>query len=94
MFISITTSWIFFRIWNLNAKLSGYLSIYSILVFVFLAEDDFRSLDCQQKYAQAQIERLKKTNAFNSTFHIWHTGHFATINGFRLGKYYERISEI
>ena len=51
-----------------------------------IAEDDFRSLDCQQKYAQAQIERLKKTNAFNSTFHIWHTGHFATINGFRLGN--------
>jgi len=53
---------------------------------LLMAEDDFRSLDCQQKYAQAQIERLKKTNAFNSTFHIWHTGHFATINGFRLGR--------
>ena len=53
---------------------------------LLIAEDDFRSLDCQQKYAQAQIERLKKTNAFNSTFHIWHTGHFATINGFRLGN--------
>ena len=52
---------------------------------LLIAEDDFRSLECQQKYAQAQIERLKKTNAFNATFHIWHTGHFATINGFRLG---------
>ena len=50
---------------------------------LLMAEDDFRSLDCQHKYAQAQIERLKKTNAFNATFHIWHTGHFATINGFR-----------
>merc|ERR1712141_506566 len=53
---------------------------------LLVAEDEFRSLDCQQKYAQAQIERLKKTNAFNATFHIWHTGHFATINGFRLGR--------
>lgn len=53
---------------------------------LLIAEDDFRSLDCQQKYAQAQIEKLKKTNAFNATFHIWHTGHFATINGFRLGR--------
>ena len=42
--------------------------------------------DCQQKYAQEQIQKLKKTNAFNATFHIWHTGHFATINGFRLGR--------
>ena len=53
---------------------------------LLIAEDDFRSLECQQKYAQQQIERLKKTNAFNATFHIWHTGHFATINGFRLGN--------
>jgi len=53
---------------------------------LLIAEDDFRTLDCQQKYAQAQIEKLKKTNAFNSTFHIWHTGYFATINGFRLGR--------
>ena len=54
---------------------------------LLIAEDDFRSLECQQKYAHAQIERLKKTNAFNATFHIWHTGHFATINGFRIGKF-------
>lgn len=53
---------------------------------LLIAEDEFRSLDCQQKYAQAQLDRLKKTNAFNATFHIWHTGHFATINGFRLGR--------
>jgi hypothetical protein len=25
-------------------------------------------------------------NVFNATFHIWHVGHFATINGFRLGR--------
>ena len=53
---------------------------------LLIAEDEFRSLDCQQKYAQEQIQKLKKTNAFNATFHIWHTGHFATINGFRLGR--------
>ena len=23
---------------------------------------------------------------FNATFHIWHAGHFGTINGFRLGR--------
>ena len=23
---------------------------------------------------------------FNATFHIWHSGHFGTINGFRLGR--------
>ena len=29
------------------------------------------------------MEKLRKTNIFSATFHIWHTGHFATINGFR-----------
>ncbi len=50
---------------------------------LLVAEDDFRSLDCQLRYAQNQMEKLVKTNVFNATFHIWHTGHFATINGFR-----------
>ncbi len=50
---------------------------------LLIAEDDFKSLDCQLRYAQVQMEKLKKANVFNATFHIWHTGHFATINGFR-----------
>ena len=29
------------------------------------------SVDNQMKYAQAQLDKLKKTNVFNSTFHIW-----------------------
>jgi len=43
-------------------------------------------LKCQINYAQAQLEKLKKTNVFNATFHIWHSGHFGTINNFRLGR--------
>ena len=29
---------------------------------------------------------MKKLNAYTATFSIWHSGHFATINGFRLGR--------
>ena len=29
------------------------------------------SVDNQMRYAQAQLDKLKKTNVFNSTFHIW-----------------------
>ena len=36
--------------------------------------------------AQGQLDKLKKTNVFNAAFHIWHSGHFGTINGFRLGR--------
>lgn len=50
------------------------------------AEDEYRSLECQLHYSKSQLEKLKATNVFNVTFHIWHNGHFATINGFRLGR--------
>jgi beclin len=36
--------------------------------------------------SRCQLEKLKKTNVFNATFHIWHSGHFGTINNFRLGR--------
>jgi len=29
------------------------------------------SVDNQLKYAKTQLDRLKKTNVFNTTFHIW-----------------------
>lgn len=51
------------------------------------AEDEYRSLECQLAYAKSQLEKLKSTNVFNVTFHIWHSGHFGTINNFRLGKH-------
>lgn len=31
----------------------------------------FCSVDNQLKYAQTQLDKLKKTNVFNTTFHIW-----------------------
>ncbi|XP_049834061.1 beclin-1-like protein [Schistocerca gregaria] len=51
-----------------------------------LMEDEYHSLECQRTYVQAQLDKLKKTNVFNATFHIWHSGHFGTINNFRLGR--------
>uniref|UniRef100_A0A8C4N162 Beclin 1, autophagy related n=1 Tax=Eptatretus burgeri TaxID=7764 RepID=A0A8C4N162_EPTBU len=49
-------------------------------------EDEQRSADNQIRYAQMQLDKFKKTNVFNATFHIWHSGHFGTINNFRLGR--------
>ncbi|XP_026478382.1 beclin-1-like protein [Ctenocephalides felis] len=49
-------------------------------------EDEYKSIDCQLAYAQSRLDKLKKTNVFNATFHIWHSGHFGTINKFRLGR--------
>ncbi|XP_037025739.1 beclin-1-like protein isoform X2 [Bradysia coprophila] len=53
---------------------------------LMLTEDEYRSLDCQLAYVNSQLDKLKKTNIFNVTFHIWHAGHFGTINNFRLGR--------
>ncbi|XP_051522930.1 beclin-1 [Myxocyprinus asiaticus] len=49
-------------------------------------DDDIKSVDNQMRYCQIQLDRLKKTNVFNTTFHIWHSGQFGTINNFRLGR--------
>jgi beclin len=39
-------------------------------------EDEHKGLDSQLTYVQTQLDKLKKTNVFNVTFHIWHSGHF------------------
>ncbi|XP_060704632.1 beclin-1 [Hemiscyllium ocellatum] len=49
-------------------------------------DDDLTSVGNQMRYAQIQLDKLKKTNVFNATFHIWHSGQFGTINNFRLGR--------
>lgn len=33
-----------------------------------------------------QLTQLKKSSVLNAAFHIWHNGHFGTINGLRLGR--------
>lgn len=38
-------------------------------------DDELKSVDNQMRYCQAQLDRLKKTNVFNATFHIWYLSH-------------------
>lgn len=38
-------------------------------------DDELKSVDNQMRYCQIQLDRLKKTNVFNATFHIWYTRH-------------------
>lgn len=52
----------------------------------FASEDELQSVTNQLRYTQSQVDKLKRSNVFNITFHIWHCGHFGTINGFRLGR--------
>lgn len=49
-------------------------------------EEENRSGNNQTMYAQARLNRLANTDVFNATFHIWHSGHFGTINNYRLGR--------
>ncbi|KAF9957349.1 autophagy protein 6 [Mortierella alpina] len=44
------------------------------------------SVNLKYDYDSRQLEKLHKTNVYNDTFCIGHDGHFATINGFRLGR--------
>ena len=50
------------------------------------SKDEQVSLQYQLHYTTEQLSKLKKTNILNKTFHIWHNGHFGTINGLRLGR--------
>lgn len=34
-------------------------------------DDELKSVENQMRYAQLQLDKLKKTNVFNATFHIW-----------------------
>ena len=36
--------------------------------------------------ATGQLQHLERTDVLNDVFHIWHDGHFGTINDFRLGR--------
>ena len=49
-------------------------------------KDEQKSLQYRLHHTTEQLNRLKKTNVLNSAFHIWHNGHFGTINGLRLGR--------
>ncbi|ESO05042.1 hypothetical protein HELRODRAFT_78607, partial [Helobdella robusta] len=49
-------------------------------------EDAYRSVQNQLRYATTQLQKMGKINVFNTCFHIWHSGQFGTINGFRLGR--------
>ena len=49
-------------------------------------EEEREALKVQLKHSMGQLDTLQKTDVYNDTFHIWHEGHFGTINGFRLGR--------
>jgi len=48
--------------------------------------EDRDALKKKIENGEQQLQRLKETNVYNDIFHIWHDGHFGTINNFRLGR--------
>ena len=38
----------------------------------FICDDELQSVNNQLRYAQSQLDKLKRTNVFNATFHIWY----------------------
>lgn len=53
---------------------------------LFCLDDELLSAENQISYYRHRREKLSSTNILNRTFHISHSGSFATINGFRLGR--------
>eukprot|EP01137_Pigoraptor_chileana_P015987 Opistho-2@72434 len=48
--------------------------------------DERDSVEVRYQHASQQLDKLKRTNVYNDAFHIYHDGHFGTINNFRLGR--------
>jgi len=48
--------------------------------------DEYDTTKMKLANSKMTLDILKVTNVYNDTFHIWHDGHFGTINNFRLGK--------
>ncbi|RWS10531.1 beclin-1-like protein [Dinothrombium tinctorium] len=72
---------------KMNEEENRYWCEYNNLKkIMYQVDDELQSVENQLRYSQSQLDKLRKTNVFNATFHIWHSGHFGTINGFRLGR--------
>lgn len=72
---------------QINQQNQAYWTEYNQLKYqLFNLDDEILSAENQLSYYKQRLEKLSKTNVLNTTFHIWHTGNFATINGFRLGR--------
>lgn len=69
----------------MDSTQSNCLSSHMFIFFFLKIAIPF-SLDCQLNHTNVQLDKLSRTNVFNATFHIWHKGHFGTINNFRLGR--------
>ncbi|XP_076821240.1 beclin-1-like [Clavelina lepadiformis] len=72
---------------TLEQEEERHLQAYSELRFQQLElEEEQCSAEKQLQHTEMLLKKLRKTNVFNATFHIWHQGPFGTINGFRLGR--------
>lgn len=72
---------------KVSQRNQAYWTEYNQLKYqLFNLDDEILSAENKLAYYKQRIDKLSKTNVLNATFHIWHTGNFATINGFRLGR--------
>eukprot|EP01132_Coremiostelium_polycephalum_P003180 gene3180-3979_t len=72
---------------QMKALEQEYWEAYSELQLeAFKNKDERESVGVQIHRVNDQLENLKQTSILNDAFHLWHDGHFGTINSLRLGK--------
>ncbi|EGC35303.1 hypothetical protein DICPUDRAFT_97940 [Dictyostelium purpureum] len=72
---------------QLKSLEDGYWSSFSELHYeAFKNQDEREQTAVQIQWINEHLESLKQTNILNDAFHLWHDGHFGTINSLRLGK--------
>jgi beclin len=48
-------------------------------------QEERNTVQSYYDYTECQLQKLRATNVYNDTFHIWRDGHFGTINNLRMG---------
>eukprot|EP01130_Rhizamoeba_saxonica_P000602 TRINITY_DN10565_c0_g1_i1.p1 TRINITY_DN10565_c0_g1~~TRINITY_DN10565_c0_g1_i1.p1 ORF type:complete len:473 (+),score=88.64 TRINITY_DN10565_c0_g1_i1:38-1456(+) len=72
---------------NLNSLDQEYWELYATVKSEKdQLEEERESFASQMEWQENRLEKCRKTYFLNDAFHIWHFGHFATLNGYRLGR--------
>lgn len=56
-------------------------------LYFYQLEERRESIKYMLKWFTCRKIRIKSVNVLNDCFHVWYSGPFATINGFRLGRH-------
>lgn len=75
------------RIYVLALRQRWLYENQTMSLYFYQLEERRESIKYMLKWFTCRKIRIKSVNVLNDCFHVWYSGPFATINGFRLGRH-------